>query len=210
NGLCCSQYGWCGSTTEYCGNGCQSQCKPKTTPSKPTPTPRGGGGIGSLISLSIINQLLKHRKDESCPSHGFYTYNAFITAARSFKHRELKKIQEFKDTQVGVLVLAGNPRKKYNYNYASAGKAIGEDLINNPDSVTTDMVISFQTAIWFWKTPQGNKPSSHNVIIGKWTPSPADRSTGRVPGYGVITNIINGGLECGRGHDDRVASWIGF
>nr|POF02646.1 chitinase 2 [Quercus suber] len=97
-----------------------------------------------------------------------------------------------------------------NYNYASAGKAIGEDLINNPDSVTTDMVISFQTAIWFWKTPQGNKPSSHNVIIGKWTPSPADRSTGRVPGYGVITNIINGGLECGRGHDDRVASWIGF
>ncbi|KAF3952445.1 hypothetical protein CMV_021992, partial [Castanea mollissima] len=47
----------------------------------------------------------------------------------------------------------------------------------------------------------GNKPSSHNVIIGKWTPSPANRSTGRVPGYGDMINIINGGLECecGRG-----------
>ncbi|GAA0144542.1 hypothetical protein LIER_04963 [Lithospermum erythrorhizon] len=26
NGLCCSQYGYCGSTTAYCGFGCQSQC----------------------------------------------------------------------------------------------------------------------------------------------------------------------------------------
>ena len=29
-------------------------------------------------------------------------------------------------------------------------------------------------------------------------------------GYGVITNIINGGLECGRGPDSRVADRIGF
>jgi hypothetical protein len=59
-------------------------------------------------------------------------------------------------------------------------------------------------------TPQGNKPSSHDVIIGKWTPSTADTSAGRVPGYGVITNIINGGLECGKGPDDRVADRNGF
>ncbi|GAA0185851.1 hypothetical protein LIER_33139 [Lithospermum erythrorhizon] len=26
NGLCCSQYGYCGRTTAYCGYGCQSQC----------------------------------------------------------------------------------------------------------------------------------------------------------------------------------------
>lgn len=25
-GLCCSQFGWCGSNAEYCGDGCQSQC----------------------------------------------------------------------------------------------------------------------------------------------------------------------------------------
>ncbi|KAI9175254.1 hypothetical protein H9P43_006615 [Blastocladiella emersonii ATCC 22665] len=25
-GQCCSQYGWCGTTSEYCGTGCQSQC----------------------------------------------------------------------------------------------------------------------------------------------------------------------------------------
>ena len=97
-----------------------------------------------------------------------------------------------------------------NYNYGPAGNAIGSNLINNPDLVATDPTISFKTAIWFWMTAQGNKPSSHNVIIGRWTPSAADRSAGRVPGYGVITNIINGGLECGHGFDARVANRIGF
>ena len=97
-----------------------------------------------------------------------------------------------------------------NYNYGQAGNAIGADLINNPDLVATDPTISFKTAIWFWMTPQASKPSSHNVIIGSWTPSAADTSTGRVPGYGVITNIINGGEECGHGSDPRVADRIGF
>jgi predicted chitinase len=97
-----------------------------------------------------------------------------------------------------------------NYNYGQARKAIGVDLLKNPDLVATNPEISFKTAIWFWMTPQGNKPSSHDVIIGKWTPSAADRSAGRVPGYGVITNIINGGLECGHGADSRVADRIGF
>nr|POF24529.1 endochitinase [Quercus suber] len=59
-------------------------------------------------------------------------------------------------------------------------------------------------------TPQASKPSGHNVIIGSWTPSAADTSAGRVPGYGVITNIINGGLECGQGSNDKVADRIGF
>nr|GMD18522.1 antifungal protein [Ipomoea batatas]GMD29105.1 antifungal protein [Ipomoea batatas]GMD34398.1 antifungal protein [Ipomoea batatas]GMD84687.1 antifungal protein [Ipomoea batatas] len=30
NGRCCSQWGYCGSTSAYCGAGCQSQCKPTT------------------------------------------------------------------------------------------------------------------------------------------------------------------------------------
>ncbi|KAF4364722.1 hypothetical protein G4B88_028645 [Cannabis sativa] len=59
-------------------------------------------------------------------------------------------------------------------------------------------------------TPQGNKPSSHDVIIGRWSSSQSDRSAGRAPGFGVITNIINGGLECGHGRDDRVANRQGY
>ena len=39
--------------------------------------------VSSLISESLFNELLKHRNDQAC-SKGFYTYNAFITAAQSF------------------------------------------------------------------------------------------------------------------------------
>ncbi|KAJ8567693.1 hypothetical protein K7X08_019901 [Anisodus acutangulus] len=95
-------------------------------------------------------------------------------------------------------------------NYDRAGRGIQQDLVNNPDLVATDALISFKTAIWFWMTPQDNKPSSHDVIIGRWTPSAADMSANRVPGYGVITNIINGGLECGMGRIEAVENRIGF
>ena len=87
-GLCCSQYGYCGSTPAYCSTGCQSQCTSggsPSTPSTPTPTPSGGGGdISSLISNSLFEQMLKHRNDAACPGKGFYTYEAFISAAKSF------------------------------------------------------------------------------------------------------------------------------
>ncbi|XWS41449.1 hypothetical protein CRYUN_Cryun17cG0082800 [Craigia yunnanensis] len=100
----------------------------------------------------------------------------------------------------------------HNYNYKQAGDhgAIRRDLINNPELVATDATVSFKTAIWFWMTPQGNKPSSHNVILGRWTPSAADRAAGRVPGYGAITNIINGGIECGQGPHPSSGDRIGF
>lgn len=71
-GQCCSTYGWCGTTPEYCSNGCQSQCT------------GGGGDLGSLISRATFNQLLKHRNDAGCPAKGFYTYDAFIAAAKAF------------------------------------------------------------------------------------------------------------------------------
>ncbi|RWR90608.1 chitinase Ib [Cinnamomum micranthum f. kanehirae] len=84
DGLCCSQYGYCGSTDAYCGPGCQSQCSGGSTPT-PTPTPPGGGGaLTSLISSDQFEQMLKHRIDASCPARGFYTYDAFIAATNSF------------------------------------------------------------------------------------------------------------------------------
>lgn len=98
----------------------------------------------------------------------------------------------------------------WNYNYGQCGRAIGVDLLKNPDLVATDPVISFKTGLWFWMTPQSPKPSCHDVITGRWNPSGADKAAGRVSGYGAITNIINGGLECGKGQNPKVADRIGF
>ncbi|XP_020079846.1 basic endochitinase C-like [Ananas comosus] len=98
----------------------------------------------------------------------------------------------------------------YNINYGLAGKALGVDLLNDPDLVATDPTISFETAFWFWMTPQLGKPSCHDVITDRWIPSDFDIQRGRLPGFGVTTNIINGMLECGHGIDSRVAHRIGF
>jgi hypothetical protein len=64
--------------------------------------------------------------------------------------------------------------------------------------------------------PRGGLQDGHlvlddAVITGRWTPSAADRAAGRSPaGYGVITNIINGRVECGMGPKNSGADRIGF
>ncbi|KAK4278163.1 hypothetical protein QN277_016047 [Acacia crassicarpa] len=216
--------------------------------------------LGSVISKNNFNNMLKHRNDGACRAKGFYRYEAFIEAAKSFpafastgdaatRKREVAAFlsQTSHETTGGWPTAPDGPYawgyclkeeknrsvyckpstqypcapgKKYygrgpiqltwNYNYGQCGKAIGVDLLKNPDLVATNAVISFKTALWFWMTPQKPKPSSHDVITGKWKPPAADKAAHRLPGYGTITNIINGGLECGRGQDARVADRIGF
>jgi len=73
----------CGSTIDYCGPRCQSQCTPGG-PGPTPPNPPATGGVGSIVTSALFDQMLKHRNENSCPAHGFYTYNAFIAAAGSF------------------------------------------------------------------------------------------------------------------------------
>jgi chitinase len=98
----------------------------------------------------------------------------------------------------------------WNYNYGQVGDALGVNLLDNPDLVKTDGAIAFQTALWFWMTPQSPKPSCHAVMTGGWMPSPDDASKGRAPGFGMTINIINGGLECSIPTDGRVSDRVGF
>ncbi|KAL2325707.1 hypothetical protein Fmac_024765 [Flemingia macrophylla] len=98
----------------------------------------------------------------------------------------------------------------WNYNYGPAGKALGFDGLRNPDVVSNNSLIAFKTALWFWMTEQKPKPSCHNVMIGKHVPTEADIAANRTVGYGLVTNIINGGLECGIPNDSRVNDRIGF
>jgi len=106
----------------------------------------------------------------------------------------------------------------YNGNYGYASDCIFGNksvLLNSPELVETDPVISFKTAIYFWMTPQTAKPSAHDVMIGKWQPNAADKTAGRKPGFGMTINIVNGDVECGKGEsiysmNDRIGFYQYF
>jgi basic endochitinase B len=104
----------------------------------------------------------------------------------------------------------GAMQLSWNYNYGQAGEALGVDLLGDPDLVKNDSTLAIQTALWFWMTEQPPKPSAHDVMVGSWVPSQADLDLGRLPGFGMTTNIINGGLECDQPTNAKVEDRVGF
>jgi hypothetical protein len=107
----------------------------------------------------------------------------------------------------------GPMQLSYNGNYGYASDCIFGDhkiLLNNPDLITTDPVVAFKAAIYFWMTPQTHKPSAHDVMIGKWKVNAADKAAGRVNGFGMVTDIINGPIECGQGENLNMLDRVGF
>ncbi len=96
----------------------------------------------------------------------------------------------------------GPMQLSYNGNYGYASDCIMGDkgiLLRNPELIDTDPVLAFETAVYFWMTPQTYKPSAHNVMTGKWQPSTADKAANRTPGFGMTINIVNGEVECNHG-----------
>ncbi len=101
----------------------------------------------------------------------------------------------------------------YNGNYGKASNFILGDknvLLKNPKMIENDPVLAFETAIWFWMTPETTKPSAHDVMIGKWQPNATDKAEGRTPGFGMTVNIINGPVECNKGNNASMGDRIGF
>ncbi|KAG7576953.1 Chitin-binding type 1 [Arabidopsis thaliana x Arabidopsis arenosa] len=250
NGLCCSKYGYCGNNELYCKlPECQSNCWFDGP---------GSSDLSDIITRAQFEGMLLNKDNYLCPAKGFYTYDAFITAAKSFPSfgttgntaaRKKEIAAFFGQTSQETTGRAPdgpyswgycykeqlNPSSTYceqntpwpcapsesyygrgpmqllwNYNYGPCGRDIGVDLLNNPNLVANDTVIAFKAAIWFWMTAQPPKPSCHAVITGQWQPSDADLAAGRFPGYGVITNIINGGYECGIDQNQSVKDRINY
>jgi hypothetical protein len=89
----------------------------------------------------------------------------------------------------------------WNYNYGQFSKFLYNDknvLLNSPDDVQNDGVLSFQSAIWFWMMPQCPKPSCHQVMHNLWIPDAGLYASNKMykKGFAHTNNIINGGLEC--------------
>ena len=63
----------------------------------------------------------------------------------------------------------------WNFNYGPAGEDIGFDGLNSPETVASDPVVSFKTALWYWV-------NFVQPVIGQ--------------GFGTTIRAINGALEC--------------
>lgn len=232
------------------------------------PSSDGGGSAAALseiVPASLFEQLFLHRATSPCPG-GFYTYAAFLDAARAFPGFANQGSAEDRKREVAAFLAnishettggwatapdgpyswglcfvreggnidpstlnaycvssaqypcaagkkyygRGPIQLSYNYNYGQAGVALGIDLLNNPDLVATDPVVSFKTALWFWMTAQAPKPSCHDVMTGQFQPSAADLAAGRKAGFGLTVNIINGGVECNQPTPAQVTDRVGF
>lgn len=93
----------------------------------------------------------------------------------------------------------GSKQLSYNYNYGPFSEAMYGDvrtLLDKPELVA-DTWLNLASAIFFFAYPQPPKPSMLQVIDGTWQPNDHDKANGLVPGFGVTTQIINGGVECG-------------
>ena len=89
-----------------------------------------------------------------------------------------------------------NPSKSYhgrgplqlswNYNYIPAGNSNNFDGLNSPETVASDPLVSFKSALWFWKENVRSVLSS---------------------GFGATIRKINGG-ECGGNAADTVQARV--
>ncbi|WP_421213883.1 glycoside hydrolase family 19 protein [Aeromonas dhakensis] len=93
----------------------------------------------------------------------------------------------------------GAKQLSYNYNYGPFSEAMFgtvRTLLDNPEKVA-DTWLNLASAVFFFVYPQPPKPSMLHVVDGTWQPNAHDQQNGLVPGFGVTTQIINGGVECG-------------
>lgn len=80
----------------------------------------------------------------------------------------------------------------WNYNYGSAGDALGVDLLSDPGLVARDAKVAWQTALWFWMTSKPGGDTCHSTVV-------------KGLGFGHTIDIINGAVECNGGNPDSVA-----
>ncbi|HEY4093061.1 MAG TPA: glycoside hydrolase family 19 protein [Luteibacter sp.] len=102
----------------------------------------------------------------------------------------------------------GAKQLSYHFNYGPFSDAMFGDvkvLLDAPERVA-DTWLNLASATFFYVYPQPPKPSMLHIIDGTWQPNAADIADGRLPGFGVTTMVINGGVECGGTGPEHAAS----
>ncbi|XP_030440058.2 endochitinase EP3-like [Syzygium oleosum] len=78
-GLCCSRYGYCGTSQAYCGPG----CKAGPCSSTAAPPTTNGVVVGNIVTSTFFNRII-NQAASSCAGKRFYSRQAFLNALSNF------------------------------------------------------------------------------------------------------------------------------
>ncbi|CAF2921113.1 unnamed protein product [Rotaria sp. Silwood2] len=185
----CSKWGYCGRTDAYCGDGCQAgPCKisSKTIHTSFDITPEVFACIFPNIDIDLrvrrfngLTEAMKQMKWKPINS----TEAAIFLAHVSHETDGLKILAEYcskQDTcnnyQTSWCSIEARSNMKYygcgwfqlSYpcNCYNAGKALGLDLLNNPDLVSKVDKITASTAVWYFKETEMNQLAEQDNFGG--------------------------------------------
>ena len=85
----------------------------------------------------------------------------------------------------------------WDYNYCACGQAIGQNLFGDPNLVSSNGTVTWQTALWFWMTQTGaGTQTCHQGILGG--------------SFGSTIRTINGAIECNGGNPSEVQDRLNY
>ncbi|PKI63778.1 hypothetical protein CRG98_015762 [Punica granatum] len=156
----------------------------------------------NVVDFSFANELDPHPFDQqwdSCLEKGSVTWTPSPTNSVDFCYVEeidgaSKDYCDESNTQYPCAPNKGYYGRgpiqiSWNYNYGPAGKDIGFDGLNSPETVANDPVVSFKTAFWFWM-------NNVHSVIGQ--------------GFGATIRAINGAIECNGGNSGAVQARVKY
>ncbi|KMT03662.1 hypothetical protein BVRB_8g190010 [Beta vulgaris subsp. vulgaris] len=220
SGLCCSRYGYCGTTAAYCGTGCQQGPCSSTpsTPSGGVSVPSlvTDAFFNGIINQASSSCAGKSFYTRSAFLSALSSYPQFGSGSSDEVKREVAAFFAHATHETGHFCYIEEIAKStycqssttwpcttnkqyygrgplqitWNYNYGPAGRSIGFDGLNAPETVANDAVIAFKTAFWFWMNNVHSR-----IVSGK--------------GFGSTIRAINGG-ECGGGNTPAVNARVRY
>jgi chitinase len=107
--------------------------------------------------------------------------------------------QQQKDPATGMYWGRGPLQLTWDYNYMACGNAIGQPLVAQPDLVSRDPIITWETALWFWLYDDSGKGFTSHTAIGRGS-------------FGDTLRVINS-IECTAGNSaqqGRIANYTKY
>jgi chitinase len=194
---CCSEFGFCGTGSAYCGGGCING--PCTTWARFLTKSRFESFFPNRLALYSYENLKTATK---APYTKFGNSGSLVNQKREVAAflanvqqesgglqfvEEINKSDRYCDKKNKQYPC--DPGKKYygrgalqltwNYNYGACGAALKLNLLANPDQVAKSGVLAYKTALWFWMTQGPHDRIMKNSFSG-------------------TIRAINGNLECGK------------